>query len=41
MKSFVAAVIGCLIIAVASAAILSAVNTKGDEVSSSRSVRLG
>ena len=41
MKAFVSAVIGCLVIAVATAAILGTVNTKGDERPASMSVRLG
>jgi len=41
MKAFISAVVGCLVIAVVTAAILGTVNTRGDETPASQSVRLG
>lgn len=41
MKAFVSAVIGCLVIAIATAAVMGSLNTKGDEKPASQNVRLG
>ncbi len=41
MKAFISAVIGCLFVAVATAAILGSIETRGDHAPASQSVRLG